>query len=307
MTVLEFQQLTKTYGSARGVENLTFSVEQGEIFGYLGPNGAGKTTTIRCALGFLNPSSGHSRIFGETVRAGRATQHDRIGFLPGDFRVWNDLTARQTLSMLGALGKAGLSPARREVLAERLELNLDRRIRELSKGNRQKVGIVLAFQHEPDLLILDEPTSGLDPLVRQIVLDLIREAAKGGATVFLSSHDLAEVATTCNRAAILRKGRMVELSSIDKLLVQSEYQVKVWFAEMMPPHFPAEQFPEVRVVQQGENHLHFACHGSPDRLVKWLAQYRIERLSTPEPTLEEAFMDYYSEDLDRANGKGARR
>ena len=187
MATLELRSLTKRYGSARGVENLNFAVEKGEIFGYLGPNGSGKTTTIRCAMGLLRPTSGEILVLGERVRSGRATAHARVAYLPGEFRIWPELSARRSLRALSALGGSGSAKGRCEELAERLELNLDRKARDLSKGNRQKIGVVFAFQHRPELLILDEPTSGLDPLMRQIVLDLIRESAAEGATVVLSS------------------------------------------------------------------------------------------------------------------------
>jgi ABC-2 type transport system ATP-binding protein len=209
MPALEFQSLTKWYGATLGVEDLSFSVEAGEIFGFLGPNGAGKTTSIRCAMGLIRPTSGEVFLLGERCRTGRATCHDRIGYLPGDFRVWTAPSARRTLTMLAALGPGEcLAAERRTLLAERLGLKLDRAVWTLSKGNRQKVGILNAFQHRPDLLILDEPTSGLDPLVRQSVWQLIREAASDGAAVLLSSHDLTEVETVCTRAAVLRAGRV---------------------------------------------------------------------------------------------------
>jgi len=197
MKAIEVTELTKRYGRAVGVEDLSFEVEKGEIFGYLGPNGSGKTTTIRCLMGLLRPTSGQCRVLGMPVAPGRATQHSHIGYLPGEFRIWPRLRAGRALRVLASLGGGnGLNKRRRE-LAERLDLDLDRRVGALSKGNRQKVGIVYAFQHEPELLILDEPTIGLDPLVRQTVLELIRETAAAGATVLLSSHDLSEVAAVC--------------------------------------------------------------------------------------------------------------
>lgn len=176
MEAIEVKTLTKWYGSDRGVEDLSFSIEKGEIFGYLGPNGSGKTTTIRCLMGLLRPTSGECRLLGEQVMPGRATQHTRIGYLPGDFSTWPGITARKSLTLLARLGNGNEVDKQQEELAERLDLNLDRRVRALSKGNRQKVGVVYAFQHKPEVLILDEPTIGLDPLVRQVVLDLIREA-----------------------------------------------------------------------------------------------------------------------------------
>jgi len=286
--------LTKRYGSARGVEDLSFDVEEGEIFGYLGPNGSGKTTTIRCLMGLLRPTSGHCRILGERVVHGKATQHNRIGYLPGDFRTWPGLTPRKLLKLLARLDQGDEVNQRQQELAGRLDLEMDRKMRALSKGNRQKVGIIYAFQHQPDVLILDEPTIGLDPLIRQTVLDLIRETAQAGATVLLSSHDLSEVAAVCGRAAILREGRLVELAPISKIVQQGERRIKVWFVEgTHVPTLPANQLPGVRVIQQNSNTLHVAYQGTVDALLKWLAQFPVDRIATPETSLEEAFIHYY--------------
>jgi ABC-2 type transport system ATP-binding protein len=294
MKAVEIETLTKRYGAARGVEDLSFDVEGGEIFGYLGPNGSGKTTTIRCMMGLLRPTSGQCCILGEHVVPGRATQHDRIGYLPGDFRAWPGLTPRRVLRLLARLGPRRDGDRRREELAERLDLNLDRRIRTLSKGNRQKVGIIYAFQHKPDVLILDEPTIGLDPLIRQTVLDLIREAAQGGATILLSSHDLSEVAAVCGRAAILREGRLVELAPISRIVQQGRRHIKVWFVEgTQAPELPADRFPDVSVIQRDSNTLHLAYQGPVDALLKWLAQFPVDHVTTPETSLEEAFIQYY--------------
>jgi len=312
--MLEVRSLTKYYGSVRGVENLTFAIESGEIFGYLGPNGSGKTTTLRCIMGLLKPTGGVCRVFGEQVVAGRATHHLRIGYLPGDFRIWPRLTARRALKMLAALGNRDRARARREELAERLGLDLDRPVGDLSKGNRQKVGVIYAFQQytfssqfrfsdenkiNRTLLILDEPTIGLDPLMRQIVLDLIREAADAGATVLLSSHNLSEVAAVCGRAGILREGRLVEVAPISDILQQGEHHLEVWFADGdMVPKVPAEQLPGVRLIQQQPGMLHLAYQGSSDAVLKWLAQFPVERIATPQTSLEEAFMQYYKQQPD---------
>jgi len=291
---IEIETLTKRYGKSRGVEDLSFDVEQGEIFGYLGPNGSGKTTTIRCLMGLLRPTSGQCRILGERIAHGKATQHNRIGYLPGDFRTWPGLTPRKLLRLLARLGHGEEVNRRQEELAEKLDLSLDRKMRALSKGNRQKVGIVYAFQHQPDVLILDEPTIGLDPLVRQNVLDLIRETAQTEATILLSSHDLSEVAAVCARAAILREGRLVELAPISRIVQQGQRRIKVWFKEgTQVPTPPADQLPGVRVIRQNSNTLHVAYQGSVDALLKWLAQFPVDRIATPETSLEEAFIQYY--------------
>ena len=295
MKAIEVKKLSKWYGSARGVEDLSFSIEKGEIFGYLGPNGSGKTTTIRCLMGLLRATSGDCRVLGERIVPGRATQHTRIGYLPGEFRIWPGLTARRSLGILSTLGNGKNISIRQEELAERLDLNLDRRVRSLSKGNRQKVGVVYAFQHRPEVLILDEPTIGLDPLVRQVVLELIREAAQSGATVLLSSHDLSEVAAVCGRAAILREGRLNELAPISRILQQGQKHLKVRFAKgTQIPCLPVDKMPGVRLVRQEPESLHFAYKGSIDPVLKWLSQYPVDRISTPQTSLEEAFIQYYN-------------
>jgi len=300
MKALEVKTLTKRYGSARGIEDLSFGIEKGEIFGYLGPNGSGKTTTIRCMMGLLRPTSGQCSVLGQRVIHGKATQHNRIGYLPGDFRAWPGMTPRKLLRLLARLGCSDQVDKRQEELAERLDLDLDRKMRALSKGNRQKVGIVYAFQHQPEVLILDEPTIGLDPLIRQIVLDLIRETARAGATILLSSHDLSEVAAVCGRAAILREGRLVELAPISKIVQQGQQRIKVWFVEgtSVPQLLPGE-LAGVRVIQQNPNTLHVTYQGTIDALLKWLAQYQVDRIATTETSLEDAFIQYYQREADR--------
>jgi ABC-2 type transport system ATP-binding protein len=245
-------------------------------------------------MGLLRPTTGQCRILGERVVHGKATQHKRIGYLPGDFRTWPGLTPRKLLRLLARLGHGEEVDIRQEELAERFDLSLDRKMRALSKGNRQKVGIIYAFQHQPDVLILDEPTIGLDPLIRQIVLDIIRETAQAGATVLLSSHDLSEVAAICGRAAILREGRLVELAPISRIVQQGQRRIKVWFVEgSQVPTLPANQLPGVRVIQQNSDSLNIAYQGSVDALLKWLAQFPIDRIATPETSLEDAFIQYY--------------
>jgi ABC-2 type transport system ATP-binding protein len=296
---LEIRNLTKWYGSAPGIEDVSFDIEQGEIFGYLGPNGSGKTTTIRCILGLLKPTSGQVRVLGQQVVPGRAIQHSRIGYLPGDFRIWPSLRPRRSLDVLAALGDNGHARIRRRELAKRLELNLDRPVWDLSKGNRQKVGVIYAFQHKPDILILDEPTIGLDPLVSQTVLDLIREAADAGAMVLLSSHDLSEVSAVCTRAGILRQGRLVELSSISKIVQQGQRQLKVWFVEgSKVPDPPIDKLPGVQLIQRKDEMLHVAYQGKADAVLKWIAQFPVSRISTHQTSLEEAFIKYYSDNTE---------
>ena len=294
MKALVVKALTKWYGSSIGVEDLSFDIEKGEIFGYLGPNGSGKTTTIRCLMGLLRPTSGRCHVLGEQVMPGRATQHTRIGYLPGDFRTWPGLTARKSLTLLARLGNGGEAFNRLQELADRLDLDLDRKVRALSKGNRQKVGVIYAFQHQPEVLILDEPTIGLDPLVRQVVMELIREAAGDGATVLLSSHDLSEVAAVCGRAAILRRGHLVELAPISDIVQKGERHLKVWFVKgtKVPP-LPTDHLPGVRIIRHDDSSLHLAYRGTAEALIKWLAKFPVDNIATPETSLEEAFIQYY--------------
>jgi len=305
MAAIEIQSLTKWYGRTRGVEDVTFAIEQGEIFGYLGPNGSGKTTTIRCLIGLLRPSGGEVRVLGERVAPGRGTQHARIGYLPGDFRIWGRAKARRSLGLLAALGSDGSAVRRRE-LAERLELNLNRPVGDLSKGNRQKVALISAFQHRPDVLVLDEPTAGLDPLMRQAALDLIRDAAAGGAAVLLSSHDLSEVSAVCSRAAILREGRLVEMAPISEIVQQGEHRLKIWFRDgTVVGDLPIAQLPGVRIVEQEPGMLHVAYQGTADAILKWAAQFPVDRIATPQTSLEEAFIQYYRQPPN-ADGRAAR-
>ncbi len=305
MATLAVKSLTKWYGSVRGIEDVTFAIEPGEIFGYLGPNGSGKTRTIRCIMGLLSPTSGEARVLGSPVVAGRATEHARIGYLPGEFHIWPLPRARNSLSVLAALGGGDRAKARREELAERLDLDLRRRFGSLSKGNRQKVGVLYAFQHQPDVLILDEPTAGLDPLMRQVVLDLIREAAEAGATILLSSHDLSEVSAVCGRAAILREGRLVELAPISSIVRQSEHRLKVWFTDVtFAPHVPADQLPGVRVIDRQPGTLHVAYQGAAEPVLKWIAQLPVDRIATPQTSLQEAFIQYYTKQPGLASQTG---
>lgn len=300
--IIEIQALTKRYGSARGVEDLSFDIEKGEVFGYLGPNGSGKTTTIRCLMGLLRPTSGHCCILGHHIKPGKAIQHTSIGYLPGDFKIWPGRSARKSLQLIADLGNGKNCNKRRDELAERLDLDLDRKVRALSKGNRQKVGVVYAFQHQPEVFILDEPTIGLDPLIKQVVLDLIREAANEGATVLLSSHDLSEVAAVCERAAILREGRLIELAPISKIIQQGQMQMKVWL--LQGKNVPADltDTPEgVKVISRDSQSLHISYTGSADTVLKWLARFPVDRIATPETSLEDAFIQYYQKEVSHEN------
>ncbi len=306
MASVEIRSLTKWYGRSRGIEDITFDIEPGEIFGYLGPNGAGKTTTIRCIMGLLRPSSGEVCVLGQRIKPGRGTQHAKIGYLPGEFRIWGRPKARRSLRLLASLGGDPDAAPRRKALAERLDLDLTRPVGDLSKGNRQKVAVIMAFQHQPDVLILDEPTAGLDPLMREVVLELIRETAAGGAAVLLSSHDLSEVSAICRRAAILREGRLVELAPIAQIVQQGEQRLKVWFTDpTLRPEIASARLPGVRVVEQEPGVLHIAYQGSAGPILQWVSRFSVDRITTPQTSLQEAFLQYYELHSGSEGGTGA--
>ena len=224
--IIRTEKLTKSYGSHRGIVDVDLEVQQGEVFGFLGPNGAGKTTTIRTMLDLIRPTSGKAFIFDIESSADPAAIHRRIGYLPGEFALYDRLTGGQTLEYFGNL-RGGVDRAYRAQLIERFDLDPSRRYREYSKGNKQKVGLVAALQHRPELLLLDEPTAGLDPLVQQTFFSLLREAVADGGTVFLSSHILSEVEKSCARVAIIREGRIAQIGSVESLRDLAHHQVEL--------------------------------------------------------------------------------
>src|SRR5262245_23799581 len=267
--VIRAEQLTKSYGQNRGIIDVDFEVEQGEVFGFLGPNGAGKTTTIRLLLDLIRPTSGRFTVFGLDSRRSSVAIRKRLGYLPGDLRLYERMTGADLLRYFGHLrGLDGTERGRQ--LADRLDLDLDRRIKELSRGNRQKVGIVQAFMHEPDLLVLDEPTSGLDPLVQETFYELVGEATERGGTVFLSSHVLSEVQHMADRVGLIREGRLDLVDSVENLRSAFTH-VEATFAE--PPSADAfDGVPGVQRVERDGNVVRFAFEGEIDPLLKALAR-----------------------------------
>jgi ABC-2 type transport system ATP-binding protein len=288
---LSVEGLTKSYGRARGVVDLTFSVERGEVFGYLGPNGAGKTTTIRTLLDFIRPTSGRASVIGLDSRRDAIEIHRRVGYLPGEFGLYERLTALEQLSYLGALRGAVAEAVIRE-LAERLDLHLDRRIASLSHGNKQKVGLIQAFMHRPDILILDEPTQGLDPLVQQTFYRLLAEVRERGGTVFLSSHVLPEVEHACDRVGIIRDGRLVTVEDIDDLKSKALKMVEIRLAEPAPAS-AFEHVPGVRDVVAFGDRIRITMAGPVDPLIKALARHEVVDLQSRESSLEEIFLTFY--------------
>jgi len=229
VAVIETQRLTKSYGPHRGIVDLDLDVAEGEIFGFLGPNGAGKTTTMRVLLDLIRPTSGRAAVFGIETTVDPVAIHRRVGYLPGEFDLYDRLTGAETIAYFANL-RGGVDRTYAGALIERLDLDPSRRFREYSKGNKQKVGLIVALQHRPDLLILDEPTAGLDPLVQQTFFAVVREARADGRTIFLSSHIIDEVDRTCDRVAIIREGRLVQVDRIEAVRELAFHHVELTFA-----------------------------------------------------------------------------
>ena len=289
--VIRLEKLTKSYGTHRGIVDVDLDVQQGEIFGFLGPNGAGKTTTIRVMLDLIRPSSGKAFVFGIESTADPVAIHRRIGYLPGEFALYDRLTGGQTLEYFANL-RGGVDPAYQRSLIERFDLDPKRRFREYSKGNKQKVGLVAALQHRPELLILDEPTSGLDPLIQQSFFEMLREAGTEGRTVFLSSHILGEVEKSCGRVAIIREGRLVRVDSVEGLRDLAHHQVELRFAGD-PPASDFAALPGVSDVAVEDHILRLRVFGSITPVVQAAARAGVVDFLSREPSLEETFLAQY--------------
>jgi len=283
--------LSKDYGSGRGLFELDLEVRPGEIFGFLGPNGAGKSTTMRLLLDLIRPTSGSARVLGLDTRRESIEIRRRIGFLPGDLALYPKLSGRVVLDHLAQL-RGGVDRRVRDSLAERFGADLDRPVRQLSTGNRQKLGLIQAFMHEPELLILDEPIAGLDPLVQQSFHTLLREVSAQGRTVFLSSHTLSEVERVTDRLAILRQGRLVVVDSLENLRRVAVQRLEIEFAE----HVDAGEFrglPGVKEVDAVGRTVTIGFEGSADAVVKAAAAHEVRAIRPREEDLEDIFLSYY--------------
>jgi ABC-2 type transport system ATP-binding protein len=292
---IETSGLTKDYGGGRGVFDLDLEVRPGEILGFLGPNGAGKSTTMRMLLGLAAPTSGSASMLGLDVARDGLALRRRVGYLAGDFGLYPQLTGRAVLAYFARLHDGEGAAARITALAERFDADLDRPVRELSTGSRQKLGLIQAFMHDPELLILDEPIAGLDPLVQHNFHELLHEIRARGRTVMLSSHTLSEVDRVADRVAILRAGRLVVTDELERLRAVALRRWEIEFAG--PP--AAEEFralPGVREAEVTGRRLRVAFEGSADALVKAAARYDVTEIRTHEQDLEEIFLGYYRED-----------
>jgi ABC-2 type transport system ATP-binding protein len=292
MAVIETEQLTKSYGGSRGIEDVSFAVQAAEVFGFLGPNGAGKTTTIRTLLDLLHPTSGSARLFDLDSRRESVAIRARLGNLPGDFGYGKQASGREALRLLARLrGMKDLGRA--EVLAKRFRADLDRPLGELSRGNRQKVGLILATFHSPELLILDEPTSGLDPLMQEEFLSLVKEERERGCTVFISSHELDEVERVCDRVGIVRGGRLIAVERIDELLGKARRTAVVEVADTDALTAGLRAIEGVSDLRVEGAKVSFKAIGDLDPVLKTIAAHRVLDMELTHPTLEEVFLTYY--------------
>jgi ABC-2 type transport system ATP-binding protein len=290
-TVILIENLTKFYGKYQGVTDLNFEVKEGEVFGYLGPNGAGKTTTIRSILGFIKPKKGKIFIFGKDIEKEGYRIKKKIGYIPGDLALYENLTGMEFLKYMANL-RGNVNWNYVKELSERFNINLNQFIRSLSHGNKQKIGIIQAFMHKPDLLILDEPTLGLDPLMQYEFYHLISEVKREGETVFLSSHILPEVERICDRVGIIREGKLVTVESIDTLKSHAFRELEVHFAKPVPKEAFSE-LPGIKDLKVENSIIRFKIVGSLDAVIKTAAHYEIVNIISHEPSLEEIFMSFY--------------
>lgn len=289
MEIIKTAKLTKYYGKARGIIDLDLSVSQGEFFGFIGPNGAGKSTTIRTLLGLISPTSGSAMIFGKDVTKEKERVLQNIGYLPSEALFYPGMKVKNVLKLSADLRKTDCT-AESKMLCERLQLDVSKKIDELSFGNRKKVAIVCALQHRPELIVLDEPTGGLDPLMQKEFFDILRERNNEGATVFLSSHVLSEIQRNCTRAAIIRDGRIIACDRVDVLSKTNAKRITVHGI------IDLEQLCGIRDIKESEDSVSFLYNGDMGSLLRTLSMGQVYDLTVTEPDLEEVFLHYYEKE-----------
>lgn len=284
--VIEIKNLTKSYGKARGVNNINFFVKKGDIFGFVGPNGAGKSTTIRTTLGLIKPDSGFSKVFGKEIYKGNVDVLKNVGYMPSEAMFYPNMKVDEIIKLSQDIHKKDCS-AYADELCERLQVDRKKKIDQLSLGNRKKVSIVCAMQHKPELYILDEPTSGLDPLMQKEFFNLLIERNNEGATILLSSHILTEVQRYCNRVAIIREGNIVTVDSIEELSASKSKKVRLVGANEVV------KLDGMSAIAISEEEQSFLYNGEVERLIKELGKIHFEDITIEEPSLEEIFINYY--------------
>ncbi|MBN8191242.1 ABC transporter ATP-binding protein [Bacillus sp. NTK074B] len=293
MNVIELHSLTKTYGKSRGITDITFHVEKGEIFGFIGPNGAGKSTTIRTLLSLIHPTSGSATIFGKDCIEFAPEIAKEVGYLPSEVFYYDNMKVMDLLKYSASFYKKDCSKRIKE-LAEELNLDLSKKIDELSLGNKKKVGIIQGLLHEPKLIILDEPTSGLDPLMQQKFFELLKAENEKGATILFSSHILSEVQRLCDRVAIIKDGKIVQVERISTLKENNHKKIKIEInGEVDPSYFELEG---VNNLEMKDQHVSFLFRGNINTVLKKIANIEISNLWIEEPDLEEIFLHYYEKE-----------
>ena len=290
--VIQTNKLTKFYASSRGILDIDLSVGSGEVFGFLGPNGAGKTTTIRILLDLIRATFGSARVFGMDAHKDSTRIRSRTGYLPGEYGMYEDMTAADYLTLLGSL-RSNQQPSLKSLLVELLELDTSRRIKSYSHGTKQKLALVQAFMHDPELVILDEPTSGLDPLVQQRFYEFILETKRRGKTIFFSSHILSEVERVCDRVAILKEGRLIALHGISDLKKLRLKTIEVTFEQDLDES--VFQLEGVRRIEKDAQTVRLWVETNINGILRTLSKYPIERISCGEARLEDIFLEYYSQ------------
>lgn len=286
MNAIKTTNLTKSYGKSRGIIDLNLTVKKGEFFGFIGPNGAGKSTTIRTLLGLIHKNSGHAEVLGMDIEKEQQKLLSRVGYLPSEAAFYTGMRVRDILKLSADLRKVDCREEA-QLLCQRLKLDTSRKVDELSFGNKKKVAIVCALQHKPELLILDEPTSGLDPLMQREFFQILHERNAGGTTIFLSSHMLSEIQRNCNRAAIIREGRIIACDSVEALSKAKAKRVTLHGSATL------QNLDGIRDLQTTEDGMNFLYSGEISALLQVLAGSQIQDLTIAEPDLEEIFMHYY--------------
>ena len=289
MSIIKTEKLTKYYGKARGIVDVDLSVEEGDLFGFIGPNGAGKSTTIRTLLGFISASGGRAEIFGKDIVRHKTEILKDIGYLPSEAMFYNGMKVGDIIELSAKLRGADCSEEAK-LLCERLDLDVTRKVNDLSLGNRKKVGIVCALQHRPKLYILDEPTSGLDPLMQREFYTILKERNDEGATVFLSSHILSEVQRYCKHAAVIREGKILVCDSVEKLGYTGAKRVTLKGVSELP------RIENIKDVKEQSGSISFLYSGSSEELVRRLAEISFEDITIADPDLDEIFMHYYEKE-----------
>ena len=286
MNAIKTTNLTKSYGKSRGIIDLNLTVKKGEFFGFIGPNGAGKSTTIRTLLGLIHKNSGHAEILGMDIEEEQQKLLSKVGYLPSEAAFYTGMRVRDILKLSADLRKVDCQEEA-QLLCQRLKLDTSRKVDELSFGNKKKVAIVCALQHKPELLILDEPTSGLDPLMQREFFQILHERNAEGTTIFLSSHMLSEIQRNCNRAAIIREGRIIACDSVEALSKAKAKRVTIHGSATL------QNLDGIRDMQTTEDGMNFLYSGEISALLQVLAGSQIQDLTIAEPDLEEIFMHYY--------------